>query len=77
MFKDVVHLSQNDEFYLVIDTEGNIGIICFWNPIEVTDPQLLQRNMAKISLTRYLEYCEPNKEKMAKLSLARNFKVSG
>jgi hypothetical protein len=28
MLKDVVHLSQNDEFYLVIDTEGNIGIIC-------------------------------------------------
>jgi hypothetical protein len=55
-------LTQNDEFYLVTDTEGNIGIICFWNPIEVTDPQLLQRNMAKISLTRYLEYCEPYKE---------------
>jgi hypothetical protein len=47
------------------------------NPIEVTDPQLLQRNMAKISLTRYLEYCEPYKENMAKLSLARNFQVSG
>jgi hypothetical protein len=44
--------------------------------IEVTDPQLLQRNMAKISLTRYLEYCEPYKENMAKLSLARNFQVS-
>jgi hypothetical protein len=50
--------------------------IRFWNPIEVTDPQLLQRNMAKISLTRYLEYCEPYKENMAKLSLARNFQVS-
>jgi len=33
--------------------------------------------MAKISLTRYLEYCEPYKENMAKLSLARNFQVSG
>jgi hypothetical protein len=43
MFKDVVHLSQNDEFYLVIDTEGNIGIICFWNPTEVTDPELPQK----------------------------------
>jgi hypothetical protein len=32
--------------------------------------------MAKISLTRYLEYCEPYKENMAILSLARNFKVS-
>jgi hypothetical protein len=31
--------------------------------------------MAKISLTRYLEYCEPYKENMAKLSLARNFQV--
>jgi hypothetical protein len=25
------------------DTEGNIGIICFWNLIEVTDPELLQK----------------------------------
>ena len=41
MFKDVVRPTQNDEFYLVTDTEGNIGIICFWNPIEVTDPELL------------------------------------
>ena len=41
MFKDVVSPTQNDEFYLVTDTEGNIGIICFWNPIEVTDPELL------------------------------------
>jgi hypothetical protein len=40
MFKDVVRPTQNDEFYLVTDTEG---IICFWNPIEVTDPQLLQK----------------------------------
>jgi hypothetical protein len=31
--------------------------------------------MAKISLTRYLEYCEPYKENMAKLSLARNYQV--
>ena len=36
MFKDV-RPAQNDEFYLVTDTEGNIGIICFWNLIEVTD----------------------------------------
>ena len=36
MFKDAVRLTQNDEFYLVTDTEGNIGIICFWNPIEET-----------------------------------------
>jgi hypothetical protein len=43
MFKDVVRLTQNDEFYLVTDTEGNIGIICFWNPVEVTDPELLQK----------------------------------
>ena len=42
MFKDA-RLTQNDEFYLVTDTEGNIGIICFWNPIEVTDPELLQK----------------------------------
>ena len=39
----LVSLTQNDEFYLIIDTEGNIGIICFWNPIEVTDPELLQK----------------------------------
>ena len=44
MFKDVVRLTQNDEFYLVTDTEGNIGIICFWNPVEMTDPELLQKN---------------------------------
>ncbi len=43
MFKDVVRLTQNDEFYLVTDIEGNIGIICFWNPVEVTDPELLQK----------------------------------
>jgi hypothetical protein len=42
MFKDV-HLSQNDEFYLVIDTEGNIGITCIWNPTEVTVPELPQK----------------------------------
>ena len=42
MFKDA-RLTQNDEFYLVTDTEGNIGIICFWNLIEVTDPELLQK----------------------------------
>jgi hypothetical protein len=41
----LVSLTQNDEFYLIIDTEGNIGIICFWNPIEVTDPELLQKNI--------------------------------
>ena len=31
MFKDTVHLSQNDEFYLVTDTEGT------------TDLELLQK----------------------------------
>ena len=78
MFKDAVPLSQNDEFYLVTDTEGN------------TDTELLQKkfntegnkfehcvnkllkNMAKISLIRYLEYYEPYTENMAKLSLARS-----
>jgi hypothetical protein len=45
MFKDVVRLTQNDEFYLVTDTKGNIGIICFWNLIEVTDPELLQKKI--------------------------------
>jgi hypothetical protein len=48
MFKDAVRLTQNNEFYLVTDTEGNIGIICFWNPIEVTDPELLQKKKKKI-----------------------------
>jgi hypothetical protein len=37
------NIPNNDEFYLVTDTEGNIGIICFWNPIAVTDPELLQK----------------------------------
>jgi hypothetical protein len=36
MFKDAVRPTQNDEFYLLTDTEGNISIICFWNPIEET-----------------------------------------
>jgi hypothetical protein len=27
--------------------KGNIDIICFWNPIEVTDPELLQKNYSK------------------------------
>jgi hypothetical protein len=31
--------------------------------------------MAKISLTRYLEYCEPYKENMAKLSLVLTLSV--
>ena len=43
--KMLVSPTQNDEFYLVIDTEGNIDITCFWNPIEVTDPELLQKNI--------------------------------
>ena len=51
MFKDVVRLTQNDEFYLVTDTEGNIGIICFWNPIEVTDPELLQKKILILKVT--------------------------
>jgi hypothetical protein len=51
MFKDVVRLTQNDEFYLVTDTEGNIGIICFWNPVEVTDPELLQKKKKILKVT--------------------------
>jgi hypothetical protein len=51
MFKDVVRPTQNDEFYLVTDTEGNIGIICFWNPVEVTDPELLQKKKKILKVT--------------------------
>ena len=47
----LVSLTQNDEFYLVTDTEGNIGIICFWNPTEVTDPELLQKKKLILKVT--------------------------
>jgi hypothetical protein len=50
MFKDA-RPTQNDEFYLVTDTEGNIGIICFWNLIEVTDPELLQKKKLILKVT--------------------------
>ena len=51
MFKDAVRPTQNDEFYLLTDTEGNISIICFWNPVEVTDPELLQKKMKSLKVT--------------------------
>jgi hypothetical protein len=46
-FKDAVHLSPNDDYYLVTDTEGNIGNMLFFRPIsepQVTEPELLQEN---------------------------------
>ena len=46
-FKDVVHLSPNDDYYLVTDSEGNIGNMHFLRPIpepQVTEPELLQEN---------------------------------
>jgi hypothetical protein len=44
MFKDAVRPTHNDEFYLLTDTEGNIGIICFWNPIEETAQNSCKKN---------------------------------
>ena len=44
-FKDAVHLSNNDDYYLVTDSEGNIGNMRFFRPIpepQVTEPELLQ-----------------------------------
>jgi hypothetical protein len=32
-FKDAVHLSPNDDYYLVTDSEGNIGNMRFFRPI--------------------------------------------
>ena len=46
-FKDAVHLSPNDDYYLVTDSEGNIGNMHFLHPIpesQVTKPELLQEN---------------------------------
>jgi hypothetical protein len=46
-FKDAVHLSPNDDYYLVTDSEGNIGNRRFFRPIpepQVTEPELLQEN---------------------------------
>jgi hypothetical protein len=46
-FKDAVHLSPNDEYYLVTDSECNIGNMHFLHPIpepQVTKPELLQEN---------------------------------
>ena len=42
-FKDAVHLSPNDDYYLVTDSEGNIGNMRFFRPIpepQVTEPEL-------------------------------------
>ena len=78
MFKDAVPLSQNDEFYLITDTEGNTDTELLQKKIN-TEGNIfkhcvnkLLKNMAKISLIRYLEYYEPYTENMAKLSLARS-----
>jgi hypothetical protein len=46
-FKDAVHLSPNDDYYLVTDSEGNVGNMRFFRPIpepQVTEPELLQEN---------------------------------
>ena len=46
-FKDAVHLSPNDDYYLVTDSEGNIGNMRFFRPIpepQVTELELLQEN---------------------------------
>jgi len=46
-FKDAVHLSPNDDYYLVTDSERNIGNMHFLRPIpepQVTEPELLQKN---------------------------------
>ena len=46
-FKDAVHLSPNDDYYLVTDSEGNIGNRHLLHPIpepQVTKPELLQEN---------------------------------
>jgi hypothetical protein len=46
-FKDAVHLSPNDDYYLVTNYEGNIGNMHFLHPIpepQVTKPELLQEN---------------------------------
>jgi hypothetical protein len=55
-FKDAVHLSPNDDYYLVTDSEGNIGNMRFFLPIpepQVTEPELLQVLM----LTLQWFYC--------------------
>jgi hypothetical protein len=46
-FKDAVRLSPTDDYYLVTDSEGNIGNMRFLRPIpepQVTEPELLQEN---------------------------------
>ena len=51
IFKEAVHLSPNDDYYLVIDSEGNIGNMRFMCPIpepQVTEPELLRENMNDI-----------------------------
>ena len=51
MFKDAVRPTQNDEFYLLTDTEGNISIICFWNPIEETAQNSCKKKMKSLKVT--------------------------
>jgi len=56
MFKDAVRLTQNDEFYLVTDTEGNIGIICFWNPIEETAQNSCKKKLIMKVTNSYIAF---------------------
>jgi hypothetical protein len=58
-FKDAVHLSPNDDYYLVTDSEGNIGNMHFLRPIpepQVTEPELLQENKNDIVANKSYSY---------------------
>ena len=62
-FKDAVHLSPNDDYYLVTDSEGNIGNMRFLHPIpepQVTKPELLQENKNGIVGNKILHFLKIN-----------------
>jgi hypothetical protein len=59
-FKDAVYLSPNDDYYLVTDSEDNIGNMHFLYPIpepQVTKPELLQENKNDIVGNKTLHSC--------------------
>jgi hypothetical protein len=58
-YEDAVHLSPDDDYYLVTDSEGNIGNMRFFRPIpepQVTELELLQENKNDIVGNKILHF---------------------
>jgi hypothetical protein len=75
-FKDAVHLSPNDDYYLITDSEGNIGNMRFFRPIpepQVTEPELLQENKNDIVGNKILQYHLKESSPFSASTSFRNF----